>query len=95
VVSAQGGAKATAKRVKRCINLQRNGKLKRKKAGKRGRCGPARFLRAKGTTKWTYKLKRKLRKGKYVVYARAVDKAGKKETKFSKADRNRAAFTLR
>ncbi len=95
VVAVQGGAKATAKRVKRCLNLQRNGKLKRKKAGKRGRCAPAKFLRAKGTAKWTYKLKRRLRKGKYVVYARAVDKAGKKETKFSKADRNRVAFKLR
>lgn len=95
VVAVQGGAKATARRVKRCINLQSNGRLKRKKAGKRGRCAPAKFLRAKGTTKWTYKLKRKLRKGKYVVYARAVDTAGKKETRFSKADRNRAAFRLR
>jgi hypothetical protein len=95
VVSTSGGAKATAKRIKRCLNLQGNGRLKRKKAGKKGRCGPAKFLRAKGTTKWTYKLKRKLRKGKYVVYARAVDKAGKKETKFSKADRNRVAFRLR
>lgn len=96
VVGASGGAKATsAKRVKRCINLQPSGKLKRKKAGKRGRCGPVKFLRAKGTTKWTFKLKRKLRPGSYVLYARAVDKAGGKETKFSRADRNRLAFKLR
>jgi hypothetical protein len=95
VVSTLGGAKATAKRVKRCLNLQGSGKLKRKKAGKRGRCAPAKFLKAKGTTKWTYKLKRRLKRGKYVIYARALDKAGKKETKFSKADRNRAAFRLR
>jgi hypothetical protein len=95
VVSTSGGAKATAKRVKRCLNLQKSGKLKRKKAGKKGRCGPAKFLRAKGTTKWTYKLKRRLKRGKYVIYARAVDKSGKKESKFSKADRNRVAFRLR
>jgi CSLREA domain-containing protein len=95
VLSTSGGARATAKRVKRCLNLQGNGRLKRKKAGKGGRCGPTNFLRAKRTTKWSYKLKHRLKRGNYVIYARAVDKAGGKETKFSKADRNRLAFKLR
>jgi CSLREA domain-containing protein len=95
LVAVTGGAKASAKRRKRCLRLAKNGKLKKGKPNKRGRCKPAKFLRAKGTAKWSFKLKRRLPRGSYVLYSRAVDRAGKSETKFSKRDRNRRAFKLR
>lgn len=37
---------------------------------------PKFFLTASGTDKWQLKLKKKLKKGSYVLYARAVDTAG-------------------
>ena len=37
---------------------------------------PTKFLKAKGTTTWSYKLKKELKKGSYVLYARATDGAG-------------------
>lgn len=37
---------------------------------------PTTFLAAKGTTKWTFKLRKRFAKGTYVVFARAIDSAG-------------------
>jgi hypothetical protein len=42
----------------------------------KGSCTSPRFLRASGTTRWSYKLKKKLKKGSYVVFARATDDTG-------------------
>lgn len=39
-------------------------------------CASPRFLRARGTTKWSYRLKKKLKKGGYTVLARATNEAG-------------------
>jgi hypothetical protein len=40
-------------------------------------CGePKSFLRAKGTARWSLKLRKKLKKGRYVVFVRATDDKG-------------------
>ena len=56
-------------------------------------CEPTTFLAAKGTTKWSYRLKRSLAKGRYVLYSRATDDGGQAETTFGAA--NRRQFTVR
>jgi hypothetical protein len=44
---------------------------------------PTSFLAAKGTTSWSYKLKKALKKGSYELFARATDNAGHKQQGFS------------
>ena len=41
-----------------------------------------------------FKHKRRLKKGKYVLYSRAVDGDGAAEDSFTKADGNRVAFKV-
>lgn len=48
------------------------------KFGKTNCKAPAFKLAATGTSKWSLKLKKALKKGSYVIYARAVDSAGQK-----------------
>jgi hypothetical protein len=43
-------------------------------------CTAPKFLAAKGTAKWSYKLKRKLKKGTYLVLVRATDDGGASQT---------------
>ena len=86
------GASASAVR-KRCGRLRATGRLRRVRP-RAGRCRPAFVLRATGTTRWTYRLKRRLPKGRYVVYARAVDAAGVAERSFTAADGNRRTFRV-
>jgi hypothetical protein len=59
---------------KRCKVLTAKGTLKNAK------CTVRTFLKANGTTAWTFKLKRKLQKGRYLVYARAIDAGGRSAT---------------
>jgi len=86
---------AVTKKVgKRCFAMKdAKGKFKRVKAIS-GRC-PQRWLTVKGTAKWSFKLKRELSAGRYIVYARAVDGAGLAEAQFSRKLRNRYAFRVR
>ena len=44
------------------------------------KCASPKFLAAKGTTKWSYKLKKKLKKGTYVVLVKATDDTGNTST---------------
>lgn len=55
--------------------------------------GPTSFLAAKGTTKWSVKLPKRLKKGSYKVFARATDSAGQTQGGYSKA--NSRAFKVR
>jgi hypothetical protein len=48
---------------------------------------PTRFLKARGTTNWSYKLSKRLKKGSYVLYARATDGAGHVQGGFSRSSR--------
>ena len=47
------------------------------------------FLKAKGTSKWSYALKTKLGKGRYVVFTRATDTAGNRSRLVRKGTRAR------
>lgn len=77
---------------KRCFTLKAGGGFSRRV--RNGSCKPTRFLPAAGTAKWTFKLKRRLPRGRYVLYSRAVDTSALGETRFSRKDRNRVAFRV-
>lgn len=65
-------------------------------AGRRGTklpC-PRRWLAAKGTARWSFKLKKNLAPGRYVVFARAVDSEGLAQSTFSRSAGNRYAFRV-
>lgn len=93
-----GGAKASAKRAApKCLAL-RNARAKFKPAKPKGakgkkRCQP-RWLGVKGKEKWSFRLKKNLPPGRYVVYARAVDAEGLAESTFSRKAGNRYAFRV-
>ena len=91
LVRLQGGAKIA---VARCQALGSKGTLRGLKPS-RGRCKASGYLSAKGTTRWTFTLKRKLPAGTYVVSSRAVSTTGAKETVFSTARGNRRTFAVR
>jgi hypothetical protein len=84
-----GGAKIAKVR---CLVL-RHGHFKQVKAKRHGRCARPTFAKAKGTTKWSFKLP-KLRPGNYVVFSQAVDKTGKKERHFSVRRGNERKFKV-
>jgi uncharacterized delta-60 repeat protein len=89
---ASGGAKAS--RASATCEVLKNAKARfRTVKTKNGVC-PQRWLSAKGTAKWRFKLKRKLPPGRYVAFARAVDASGVAEATFSRAAGNRFAFHL-
>jgi hypothetical protein len=54
---------------------------------------PRSFLAAKGTTKWSYKLRPRLKPGYYVVYARAIDNSGRQQVSFG--TKSRRPFRVR
>ena len=78
----------TAGRGKACRRLAKDGTLKP------GDCTKPVWLRAKGTSKWRFVLKKPLPKGRYVVRSRATDGAGHRERRFTAARGNRRAFRL-
>ena len=53
-----------------CQSMAASGKFSKAK------CSEPKFLTAKGTTKWSLKLKKKLKKGTYVVLVKATDDGG-------------------
>jgi hypothetical protein len=55
----------------RCRNLTPKRKLARK-----SRCSHRRWLAVQGTTSWSFRLPKRLKKGAYIVRTRAVDFAG-------------------
>ncbi len=74
----------------KCKQLTASGKF----ADVKSKCTePSVFLKAKGGAKWSYKLKKALPKGKYVLFARATDDKGLSEPGFGPA--NKKAFTVK
>lgn len=66
-----------------CKDVSTSAKLKS------GSCNtPSTWIAAKGTTTWSGKIKKKLKKGSYVLYARATDSAGQTVT-------NRTSFKVK
>jgi hypothetical protein len=74
----------------KCKELTASGKL----VNSKGNCNqPTTFLAAKGTSKWTFKLKKKLAKGNYILFVRAIDNAGATQAGFGPA--NKIAFKVK
>lgn len=78
----------------RCLQLNGKGRLDTLKVI-RGRCAAPHFLLAKGTSKWTFRLRRRLPPGSYVLMFRATDTSGARESAFSASLGNRISFTVR
>jgi hypothetical protein len=79
------------KKGAKCTQLKKPGKFV-----KQAKCdAPSRYLTAKGTTKWSYKFKKgkRLKKGRYTVFARATDNAGQVQAGYTPA--NKRAFKVR
>lgn len=92
LVRLPAGARAAAPR---CQRLTRSGKLASTPAT-RGRCRPRMFLRAATAGgRWSYRLRRRLPAGRYVLYARGIDEERHVQSKFSSRGGNRVAFRLR
>jgi hypothetical protein len=65
---------------KKCRSLLANGKLSRKRTS----CRRTTYVSAKGKTKWSLTLKRRLPKGQYQIWVRGIDAAGNVEKKSRK-----------
>jgi DNA-binding beta-propeller fold protein YncE len=97
LVRLLGGAHVSAAKRRsnaRCLQLNGKGRLDALKVV-RGRCAATHFLLAKGTSKWTFPLRRRLPPGSYVLVSRATDTSGKRESVFSASLGNRVSFTIR
>lgn len=78
----------------RCLWL-RNSKAKFVKTkAKRKRCTTQRFLKAKGTEKWSFKLSKRLPVGSYQLYVRVTLDNGVRHTTFTKPQGNLLAFRV-
>ena len=78
----------------RCQWLGGNGGFVASVRGPQGTCQQPTWLLAKGTLRWTYKLKKKLPPGRYEVLATATDRAGHESTP-DKLPGSSATFRLR
>jgi hypothetical protein len=77
------------KRRGNCREMLASGRFSKSRRCRR----PRSFLLAKGTTKWSFKARRKLRRGYYVVYARAIDNSGRQQISFG--TKSRRPFRVR
>ncbi|HET9153121.1 MAG TPA: hypothetical protein VFN85_03290 [Solirubrobacterales bacterium] len=94
VKRARGGVKAKASAGARLHCFALNGKLRFKRTKATGNQCPRVWLTAKGTSKWSFKLKGTLPPGKYVVFARAIDGKDLAESNFSRKLGNRYGFRV-
>ncbi|MFT4049400.1 MAG: delta-60 repeat domain-containing protein [Solirubrobacterales bacterium] len=83
------------KKKRQCVWLSSNKAKFKKVRDKTRKCSAQRWLTAKGTAKWSYKLKRRLPKGKYSLYVRVVLAEGTANTSFSKASGTLRSFTVK
>jgi hypothetical protein len=89
------GVKAAAKKQPRCM-WAANARARFKRGPATGGvCATPRWLRARGTTHWRYRFNRRLPKGRYVLYVRAVDNAGVYDAAFTRHKHNKLPFTVR
>jgi hypothetical protein len=86
-----GSARPAAHRSASCNVLTARGGFARQ-AAKRGVCAARTFIAAKGAGRWTLKLRKPLPSGSYVLYARATDRAGNVERRFTTRLGNRRTF---
>ena len=64
-------------------------------AGAGGKCDQMVWVPARGTKQWRVELRKKLPKGRYTIFSRAVLANGLPEGKFSSADHNRVGFRVK
>jgi len=80
---------AIVKTGKSCSQMTKKGTFT-----KLAKCAaPTSFLVAKGTKSWSFRLPKKLAKGSYVVFARAIDSKGQQQAGYGAA--NRKAFKVK
>ena len=77
-----------------CVSMSKSGRFGRRGAVRSGAGCAKRWLTARGTTKWAFKLPLPLPEGRYVVLSRAIDAQGLAENGFSRRDRSRYAFRV-
>jgi hypothetical protein len=94
LVGARYGARAAARRKKpRCVQMNaRHQMVQRKPRGRK--CSKLEWIKVDGTQNWSFELNRRLPKGSYTLYSRAVDHNGKAEQSFSAADGNKLSFNV-
>lgn len=78
----------------KCTSLQSSGKFTSSKSGDGG-CLPTTWIDAKGTATWSFALRKRLKKGSYALFSRAVGPDDVGETEFSSANGNRANFKVK
>ena len=91
MVRTSGGARTAAPR---CRWLTAKGRLKTRPPSQ-GRCVNGQFVSARGKTRWRLRLRRRLPRGSYTVYSRAISADGGAESAFSNGDGNRLQLRLR
>jgi uncharacterized repeat protein (TIGR01451 family) len=91
---ANGAIVASGRRTPECWALDSHGRLDQVKP-KGHKCPALRFIRAHGTTEWSFTLRRRLPAGSYVVTSRATDQSGQSETAFTGRSGNRVRFEVR
>lgn len=83
------------KRRRRCLWMSNSrGRFKSSRASHH-KCRPTRWLRARGTTHWSYRLRRHLHRGKYSIFVRVTLKNGVRNSTFSKHSGTLRSFRLR
>lgn len=80
---------------KRCLWLKNDRAAFRKVKARKGKCSSPRFLKARGTTTWSFPLKRNLAKGTYELFVRVTLVDGRRNTTFKAAQGNYRKFSLR
>lgn len=81
---------------KRCLWLSSNrARFTKIRSTRKRKCSRFKWLRAKGTDNWSYRLKKTLPVGRYEVYARATLKDGQTQTTFTATAGNFRKLTLR
>jgi hypothetical protein len=79
-----------------CELLRSRGvRFRRVAPSRAGACAKRIWLRAAGTHRWLLRLQRALPSGRYTVFSRATDAAGRRELAFRRARGNRVAFRVR
>ncbi len=82
------------KKARRCVQTDSRRQI-RQVISRGKKCSRLRWVTVKGTDSWTFKLRRRrLPKGRYKLYSRAIDRSGVAERHFSAANGNRISFTV-
>lgn len=79
---------------KRCLWVKSSKGAVKKVVDKKRKCAAQLWLKASGTTKWSYKLKRKLPRGSSLIYSRTTLTNGMMQTTFTKSAKSLRSLKL-